>query len=132
MPIVFRHFRIRMTQPVFHLTLRRSALEGPAAEIMPKSVDPSILESDVTRSRRKSGTERLDDLVNERIQHIPGPDDATPSGVEDAAVWASWQMIQYLAKLGWIGITRERRRDDCSDEPGTRVGGQMISSLRSA
>src|SRR5262249_35137740 len=48
-PVVGDHLRLAMAEPLLDLCLRRAVQKGPAAEVMPKSVQPPMGEADLAR-----------------------------------------------------------------------------------
>lgn len=65
------HLEVGMPQPLLDFALGCAAEKGLAAEVMPKAMQPAMLEADLTLGSGKFGFERLNNIVDEHLQNVP-------------------------------------------------------------
>src|SRR5262245_19783783 len=94
-----------MAEPLLDVCLRRAVQKGPAAEVMPKSMQPAVREADLARRGGKLLFQRLDYLANEDRAHRIGLQRAAARSVEDATIRVVRHAQQDLLQLD---INRQR------------------------
>jgi len=86
MPVMLHHLGVGMPQPFPDLSFGCGPQKGLAAKVMTKTVKPAMLESNLALRGGELLLERLNDLVDEGLQHVSGVELSAMLGMENVAI----------------------------------------------